>query len=544
MVLIDLLLGLGIFLFGMMQLERSIESLANQWIKQWLARGTNNPIGSVLSGTVITAIMQSSSLVGLIVLAFASAGIIPLYNAIGVLLGANLGTTFTGWIVTTLGFKLNLATIALPAIGLGCLIQVVAEKYQKVRNVGSLLFAFGLLLFGLGMMKDSVSSLPELINIEHFKNQSTFIFLLIGIVLTAIIQSSSAAMMIALAALNGGLIDLSSAAALVIGADLGTTSTTVLGSLKGSSIKLQLALSHVVFNLTVDSLAYFLLLPILPSILLWFDITDPLYSLVAFHSIFNVLGLFIFVPFLRQYTEWIGRCFVGDKEKRKSNLSDVPIAIPEAALSACQAQVKILLLSALALNMRNLDIDNTLASESDEIKAALKSFNFDAQSFEKRYAHIKYLEGDLLHYTMRLQRQALSKNQADQIIRLLDCSRDAVYGVKALKDIRSNLMTMRHSTTPLLIQFSDRYQQELKPFYKILLVLLLDNNDASYSKEQFLQLHKLNEQLHQDLHRYVQNPDYQHTVEPEDLSNLLNANREIWFCGQHIIRALENWYGL
>ena len=275
MLIIDLLIGLGIFLFGMNQLERGIESLSSAWIKQWLARTTRNPLGSVLSGTAITALLQSSSMVGLIILAFASAGIIPLYNAIGVLLGANLGTTFTGWIVATLGFKLSLSAAALPAVGLGCLIQVFADAWPKIRAAGALLFGLGLLLFGLALMKDAVAGLPEQLDLEQLREFGPLQFLLVGAVLTAVIQSSSATMMIALTALHTGIIDLPGAAALIIGADLGTTSTTALGSIKGSPIKRQLALAHFLFNLIVDLLAFLVLLPALPKLLQWTGLQDP-----------------------------------------------------------------------------------------------------------------------------------------------------------------------------------------------------------------------------------------------------------------------------
>lgn len=542
MLIINLLIGLGIFLFGMMVLERSIETLSGRWVKVWLERSTNNSLSSIFAGTTITAIVQSSSMVSLVVLAFASAGIIPLFNAIGVLLGANLGTTFTGWIVATLGFKLNLTAAALPAIGLGSLIQVFGDKRTKIKAAGAMLFGLGLLLLGLSLMKDAVGNLPQQIELETLTNMGPFSFLLLGIVLTAIIQSSSASMMIALTALHTGIIDLPAAAALVIGADLGTTSTTILGSLNGSAIKRQLALAHLLFNLFVDMLAFLLLLPALPWLLQWFDMSDPLYSLVLFHSTFNLFGLCIFVPILHPYTKWIGQRFVSDKHS--SALIDVPTAVPEVAIQACQQHTHALLFAAVNLNLRNLKLNIPPQSLSVTEQELSKTNHEYSQSFERRYETLKQREGELLQYASLLQQQPLNNDQSSTINALLSCTRYAVYSVKTLKDIRANLMELRHALEPTLQDFSLEYQTDLRPFYEQLLTLLTQSHDENYLKEQLLLLNRQNEQLNQQLDIKIRNHGGLKNIESEQLSTLLNINREIWHSGSNLIQALTCWYGL
>ena len=542
MLIIDLLIGLGIFLFGMTQLERGLESLSSGWIKKWLSGTTQNPVSSVLSGTAITALLQSSSMVGLIILAFASAGMIPLYNAIGVLLGANLGTTFTGWVVTTLGFKLPLSAAALPAVGLGCLIQVFAEAWPKIRAGGALLFGLGLLLFGLGLMKDAVAGLPEQLDLEQLRELSALEFLLLGTVLTAVIQSSSATMMIALTALHTGIIDLPGAAALIIGADLGTTSTTALGSIKGSPIKRQLALAHFLFNLIVDLLAFLVLLPALPKLLQWAGLQDPLYSLVAFHSSFNIFGLCLFIPFLTPFSTWIGRRFITE-ENATNTLKNVPVTVPEAAISACQKHVMKLLVSALDINLRNLRLDKQQLQLTPAAEALLSETVVRGQSFEQGYEKLKKSEGELLRYATQLQQQTLDGEQAKSLLALLDCARDSVYAVKTLKDIRPNLIQLRHATTTPLQQFSLQYQTNLRPFYQRLLELLAANHDSDYIREQLAQLNQVNDQLRQQLHGSVQHTSSELAIAPERLSTLLNINREIWHSGHNLLRAIANWYG-
>ena len=296
--------GLGFFLFAMKMLEKALKLTAGTRLQKSIAEKTDTPIEAILTGTVSTAILQSSSLVGLIVLALCGAGMLPLFNAIGVMIGANLGTTFTGWIVTFIGFKLNLTKFAFYIVGLSGVVHI-ASSNQKLINFSNFFIALGLLLIGLDLMKDSSAGVAEQVDINEFKKHSVFYFLFLGIVLSAIIQSSSAVMMITLSALNIDVIDLHHAAALVIGADLGTTSTVLLGSIKGAGIKRQLAFAHLMFNLITDIIAFILLLPFITHLMAFLNITDPLYSLVAFHSLFNLVGILLFFPFLRKFSQFL-----------------------------------------------------------------------------------------------------------------------------------------------------------------------------------------------------------------------------------------------
>jgi len=541
MLIVDLLIGLSIFLFGMMQLEHSVESLSSRWMKQWLGNTTGHRVSSVFAGTTITALVQSSSMVSLIVLAFASAGIMPLFNAIGVLLGANLGTTFTGWLVAMLGFKLDLQAVALPTIGLGGLLQVFGERRERIGAAGAALFGLGLMLFGLGVIKAAVAGVAEYDDLHAMLGMNPLSYVLIGVLLATIIQSSSASMLIALTALSSGIIGLPAAAAIVIGADLGTTSTTVLGSLKGSPIKRQLALAHVLFNVVVAVVAFFVLLPFLPLLLRALHLTDPLYSLVAFHSLFNLLGLFVFVPFLSQYASWIGQRFLANGHRGQA-LADVPTDVPEAALSACHAHTQKLLASSLAINLRNLHFDLAQLHLSQSAIELLKDTDAEPQSFQQRYEAIKHGEGELLHYAAQLQQQPLSDMQSRELMSLLSCVRDAVFSTKGLKDIRANLIALRHAVTPELEHFSFQYQVDLQKFYQQLVELLATDHNEAYLREQLEQISLLNEQSHTRLHQELLRHDVNHRIKAEQLSTLLNINREIWHSCQSLLQAWRRWH--
>ena len=228
----EFIAGLGLILYAMHLLEQALKQTAEFSLHKFLAQNTNSPLQAIFTGTISTAILQSSSLVGLIVLALCGAGILPLINAIGVMIGANLGTTFTGWIVTTIGFKVNLSAYAFYFVGFAGLTRIII-KQSSLQRTSEVIIALGLLLLGLDLMKGAASGVSDFIDVQSFREHSVVYFFILGILLSAVIQSSSAVMMITLSALNIQVIELQHAAALVIGADLGTTSTVLIGSIKG-----------------------------------------------------------------------------------------------------------------------------------------------------------------------------------------------------------------------------------------------------------------------------------------------------------------------
>lgn len=276
------LAGLGLFLLGMYMLEQGLRGLGSRSMKKFLREQTRSPIRGVFTGTIVTAFLQSSSLVGLIALAFVGAGIFELRNALGIILGSNLGTTFTGWIVTLIGFKMNLVAFAQPMLAVGALGTVFLKQGGKPYFYSNLLLGLGLLLMGLGQMTDAFTALSTNIDVAVFRDRPMLYYFLAGALLTAVIQSSSVSIMILLTAMHTGVITLNEAAPFAIGADLGTTSTILLGGLKGSGEKRRVALSHFFFNV-VTSLLALLMLPLL----LYFirdvlSLHDPLYSLCCF----------------------------------------------------------------------------------------------------------------------------------------------------------------------------------------------------------------------------------------------------------------------
>ena len=236
--------GIAILLLAMKQMESALTKLGSNQLQQGLQHFTRTPAHGIFFGLGATALLQSSSIVGLMTMAFVGAGVIPFRNAVGVILGSNLGTTFTGWLVAFLGFTLNLTELSIPVLGVGALGIVFLKPASQPKRAARFVFAFGLLLMSLALMKDSIGFVVELIDVERLQNLPTLVYFGFGAILTAVIQSSSATMIITLSAMHADLIDLHSAAALIIGADLGTVSTIIIGAIGATAVKKQVALDQ------------------------------------------------------------------------------------------------------------------------------------------------------------------------------------------------------------------------------------------------------------------------------------------------------------
>ncbi|HMB72921.1 MAG TPA: Na/Pi symporter, partial [Gammaproteobacteria bacterium] len=343
------LAGLGLFLFAMRQIEAAIEQASGRSVRVFLRRNTDNPLQGVLTGTAVTAILQSSSLVGLMMLALVGAGVIRMRNALAVVFGANLGTTFTGWIVATIGFKLDLDALALPLVGIGGLAYVLTSK-QVSHQAARFVLSLGLLLMGLAFMKGAVDDIGAFVDLESLADFSPMQFLLFGALISAIVQSSSATMAITLSALYGGVIDLPAAAAVAIGADLGTTSTVLLGAIRGSAPKKRVAAGHFLFNLVTDLLAFVLRMPLLAIVAL-VGISDDLIALVAFHSLFNLIGLLLFLPVIRHVGDFLEGRFEDTDVTVSRHLVSAAASVPEPALEAVELETSHLLRRVIEQNL-------------------------------------------------------------------------------------------------------------------------------------------------------------------------------------------------
>jgi len=534
----EFIAGLGLFLFGMLQMEKALNGLAGERLVLYLRDGTNTPLKAAIAGTLTTALLQSSSIVSLMVLAFVGAGILQMRNAIGVVFGANLGTTMTGWLVAILGFKLSIEALALPLIGIGSIGRLVSGKGTRLRHGTRFLFGVGLILLGLGYMKTSIELLGQTFDIAVIAGHPAVVYFVVGAVFTAIIQSSSATMMIALGALNAGLIELYPATALVIGANLGTTITVALGGIGRSAAKKQLALAHFLFNLMTGVVALLTLDLLLDVITRGLAIRDPLYALVAFHTLFNLLGLCIFLPLGGPFARFLEKRFIARDQGLARFLPQVPPDVPDAAVTALEKETANLLAEVQLLNTRSLKLAvDPLPRINGESSAAPLPRRL---AFNDHYAAIKTLEGDILEYAVRLLQQPLDQETlTSRINDCLACVRDAVVAGKALKDIRHNLVEFRHSPVPVIAGYHDDLLQFMTDFYRAIGSLWIQE-DHGLRFEQLSKLVAENKTFHDEFLKRIYADARVDRCDEEVLSTLLNVNRELYTSNRNLLNALQH----
>lgn len=312
--------GIGLFLLGMRLMTDGLTTAAGDTLRVILTAATRSRLRAIFSGILITALVQSSSAVIFTTIGFVNASLLSLPQAVGVIFGSNLGTTLTSWIVALIGFNLDLQVVALPAIGLGMGLSVALGK-GKYGALGRALAGFGLFFLGIDVLKDAFDGVGDVVDLHRWAGEGVFnllLFVLIGIVLTIIMQSSSAALTVILTATAGGLIPLTAAAALVIGANVGTTSTALFAALGATAPARRAAMSHVIFNVVVALTSFILLLPLLQLvnwIALLIGSEDQLaMSLAIFHTLVNLLGILILWPLTPRLVRFLETRFTTQEE--------------------------------------------------------------------------------------------------------------------------------------------------------------------------------------------------------------------------------------
>lgn len=500
--------GLGVFLLGINQMEGGIKSLAGKSFRKYMRSYTRNPFYGILIGTIITAILQSSSVVSLMTIAFVGAGIIPLKNAVGVIFGANLGTTATGWIVASIGFKFPIESFALPVLGVGGILVTLFSNRIFFTELGRFLIGFGALFTGISFMKDAIDVTNIDVNTITQFSIPVHLYFIVGVFLTVIIQSSSATMAITLSGLYAGLIPLDIAAAIVVGGSLGTTITVLLGTLGGNSIKKQVAYAHVGFNLVTSIIALILLHPLIHLIESFFEISDPLYILVSFYSVFTVIGVVVFLPFISRYTNLIEYIVKKDKASLAPMLNNVPPEVFEGAAEAIRIEALDLL--ERVKRYRFLTFQETIRSMTQRIFDQSKSL------ITKMYKDIQLKEGEIISYYLQIQRQGLSNENTALLEKY-------IHGVKKMTLAAKQIKTVLHTINRLKEQenqeeeiLKNNIQEQFKSFYELL------SKDGSESIIQ-----------QQIDHVYRENVNYIYTIvekgeiRKSELSSLLHLNSQV-----------------
>lgn len=339
--------GLGLFLIGVQMMTEGLKLAAGRALGDLLERGTATAPRGLAAGYLITALVQSSTAVTVASIGFVNTGLLPLKNALWVVFGSNVGTTMNAWLIATLGFSVKIEAFALPFVGIGALLMFVGRTL-RARSLGQALAGFGILFLGIEVLKDSFSDTGGLFELQDFIAPGLagwFMLIGIGVLLTFIMRATGAVIAIVITAAQGGLISIEAACAVVIGTNIGGSSTAILAAIGATSNARRLAAAHVIFNL-VTGAAALLLLPLLIGLLDWlrsaFDQpATPALMIALFHTTFNVLGVLLMIPLAPRMLRLLDGMFRTREEEvaRPQHIDANSLAIPDLALHALRLEL-------------------------------------------------------------------------------------------------------------------------------------------------------------------------------------------------------------
>ena len=441
--------GVAVFIIGMQFMEDGFKFFSGGILEKLIANSTNTNSKAIFLGITATAILQSSSLIAIIVISFLSAKIISLAGALGVVFGSAVGTTATTWIVSTLGVKIDIAAFALPMIIFGVIFRFY--KNRNFQGFGNILLGLGFVFLGIGYMKDGFEDLKQGINLAQFAIDGylgIIVYTLIGAFATVIIQSSSATMALTVTALVTGQIVYINAMAIAVGANIGTATTAALGAMVSNANSKRMAVGLFIFKgitavITLASL--YLMIDFVDYISKYLGIKsdDWAMKLAVFHTLFNLVGLLIFSFFIPKLVIFLKKLFVEDKDNyiSKPKFLDMEVvAVPFAALKATRKETIHLydnaseVLSHAIMLHRHRYIGKSNISKIVKESSDIIDLNID-EFYESR---IKSLYSDIIDYSTYFINE-LDDEKRSYLNDLRNACRDIAESVKNTKELQKNI---------------------------------------------------------------------------------------------------------
>jgi phosphate:Na+ symporter len=448
--------GVAIFLFGMLMLEDGFKLFGGGALERVLERATGSTPRAITFGILSTTLLQSSSLVSVITISFLSAGLISLIGGVGIIFGANIGTTTGAWLVAGLGLKVNIAAYAMPMIALS--IILVFQKSKALRGIGYALAGLGFLFLGIHHMKEGFDAFKDQIDLTRFALSGLIglvVYSLVGTTATVIMQSSHATMVLILTALAAGQISYENALALAIGANIGTTITAIIGSLGANFQGKRLALAHLIFNVLTAMVALVLISPLRDAVdwlsaIVGIAPGDFAMKLAVFHTIFNVLGVALMLPLLRRLIAFLEHRIMEPLPdlSRPHFLNEAVDEFPQTLESALRKEVLHLYENAAELILHGLNLHREQIFSTDDIAGTVRKsrvlieLDIDA-AYETR---VKTLYSAIVEFTTRAGGKRLAPEITDRVYALREVASDIVQAVKSVKHLRKNVL--RYTTRP------------------------------------------------------------------------------------------------
>lgn len=493
--LVEIAAGIALFMFGMSCLENGFNAFTGGTLEGILRKSTNTKFKSICFGAASTTLMQSSSLVSLITISFVSAELISLVAGIGIIMGANIGTTTGAWLIAGLGLKVDIAAYAMPMLIFGVILVMQKPKLRKAS--GYLLLGTGFLFLGIHYMKDGFAAFQNSFDLSQYSIEGLLgilIFTLIGMLITVVMQSSHATLLIIISALAAGQVSYENAIALAIGANLGSTITAILGAIAANLGGRRLAGAHIIFNIVtaVVSIAlidYLIMLVDLLAKGLGIAPNDYLLKLALFHTLFNVMGVLLLAPFMSYIERFLIR-FIRSAPtsiEQPLYLQASALQTPLTAVTAVHKEVLHLfdnayglLAHGLSLSRKTIDSDESLTEAVHNTRRIVQLDVDDA--YEDK---IKSLHSEIISFIGKAQVRETPHQSSEALYALRLASRHIVVAVKGMKHLHKNVSRYGISTNPAI---RERYDHIRLRLAKLLRELRILTEQADHSSSDIMAL--------------------------------------------------------
>jgi len=462
--------GVSIFLFGMLSLEDGFKAFTGGTLEKILKQSTNKLWKSISFGVMSTSIMQSSSLVSVITISFLSAGLLGLYEGVGIIFGANLGTTTGAWLVAGFGLKVKISAYAMPMLVFGILL--IFQKSNTLKGFGYILSGLGFLFLGIHYMKEGFETFKDTIDLAQFAvagYPGLFLFSALGIAATVVMQSSHATLVLTITALAAGQISYENALALAIGANVGTTITAIIGSMSANEQGKRLAMAHLIFNMVTGLIAIvfiYQMMSAVDQISAEVGIANDDYTLklAVFHTLFNLLGVLVMIPFIRIMVDFLEGLFKPKKSPRSlpKYLTDSVIDYPDTATEAVRNETlrvwdnAINLFSGVFAFKRTELLSEVNLYDIAEAQHKLPPYDIDT-AYER---NIKSLYGAIVAFISRAG-FSWEMEQSGQIHWLRKANQNIADAIKDTKHLQKNLNIYTNSANPKMHEAYTRIRVEL-----------------------------------------------------------------------------------
>ncbi len=450
--------GITIFLIGMVFMEDGFKIFSGGIMESILKKATSSVPKAIGAGFIATAIVQSSSLLTIIVISFLSAELISLSGAIGIIFGSNIGSTTTAWIVSSFGVKIKIAQFAMPMIIFGVVFRFKESKgYQ---GIGTILIGLGFVFLGIAYMKDGFDVLSNGINLASYAMDGylgVLVYVLIGAMVTVLIQSSAATMALVITALALGQIEYFNALQLAIGANIGTTITAILGSINSNANGKRLAVAHLIFNIVTALVAIVFLYQLADLVtylasVVGIDAKDYAMQLALFHTLFNVLGILVVAPFTSYLVKFLESLFVQEENIDKARyLDDVVINVSEAAIEAIKKEVEHLYDNAVEVLSHALFLHRHQYLGCEDMPGMIKRSDKDIYTDINTFydTNIKEIYGQIIYYAT-LAQENMSEEQKNKVYELKLSCRDIVESIKYVRELQKNIRIYLNSNNEIM----------------------------------------------------------------------------------------------